>query len=283
VRALELAGWLCAAAAGGNLVLWRARLASRMALVAEASHELRGPLTAVQIGLAGLARDAGAGSARRRVAALELELRRAGRALEDLAAAPSGRRAPERPGPVDVADLLEETGDAWAAVAAAFGTRVRVESPAEWWVVRADRVRLAQALGNLVANAIEHGLGPVVLRARSAPTGLRLEVSDAGPGVPVPRPVPPRRTGSRGHGLAIAARVAEAYGGRLILEPSATGGHLAALELPAPAPGGPYLTGRNARAAIPFRFGPASRKVPTRIDGPAGYLRTRPHLRVPER
>jgi signal transduction histidine kinase len=253
VTALELAGWLCAAAAAGTLVLWRARLGGRMALVAEASHELRGPLTAVQIGLSGLMRDAGPGPARRRAAALELELRRARRALEDLAAAPSGRRAPDRPGPVDVADLLEETAEAWAAVAAALGRRVRVEPPAEWWVVRADRDRLGQALGNLVANAVEHGAGPVALRAQRVPAGVRLEVADAGGGVPVHSM--PRRTqaGPRGHGLAVAARVVEAYGGRLRLESSGDGEHLAALELPVRAPADPLVPRARLRPLVPGR------------------------------
>ena len=69
-----------------------ARRARGVALVAEAAHELRAPLSAALLGLHGLVADA-AGA--RRVAAVELELRRAGLALEDLDAAPRGRRAPE--------------------------------------------------------------------------------------------------------------------------------------------------------------------------------------------
>ena len=232
MNALALAGWLVALGAFAMLALWRARLGSRLALVAEASHELRGPLTAVQLGLAGLARDTLPAATRRRAASLDLELRRANRALADLAAAPEGRRAPDEVGPVDVADLLEEAGDAWAGVASAFGTRVVVEPPAEWWVVRADRVRLAQALGNLLANAVEHGAGPVTLRARRGESGLRIEVVDAGRGLPLgPAPVPPH-AGRRGHGLAVAARVAERCGGRLVAESLGGGLHVVALDLP---------------------------------------------------
>src|SRR4051812_50217818 len=67
----------------------------RLVLVARASHELRGPLSAVQLGLGALSGEPA------RVAAIELELARVGRALEDLAAAPAGRppAGAARPGP----------------------------------------------------------------------------------------------------------------------------------------------------------------------------------------
>ncbi len=232
--AWQLAGWACFAMAVAALAVVRWRIESRFALVAEASHELRGPLTAVQLGLSALVREAEPDGARR-AAALDLELRRAGLALEDLAAAPVGRRAAERLAPVDVADLLEDAGEAWAAVAAALGGSVEVERPEEWWVIRGDRVRLAQALSNLVANAIEHGEAPVRLRARRAQDALYLEVVDAGCGLPGRLPAPRPHTGRRGHGLGIAARIAEGCGGRLR---SACGpeGHVMALELPLEAP-----------------------------------------------
>jgi len=228
----QLAGWACAAAALGALAMVRARIGSRLALVAEASHELRGPLAVVQLGLAALVRDAEPGRARQ-AAALDLELRRAGLALEDLAAAPEGRRAAEHVGVVDVGDLLEEAGAAWAMVAAAFGKRVDVERPEEWWAVRADRVRLAQALGNLVANAVEHGEGPVQLRARPCRDAgrLRLEVADRGAGLRVPPGSPSGHAGRRGHGLAVAARVADRSGGRLLSERRGDR-HVMVVELP---------------------------------------------------
>jgi signal transduction histidine kinase len=228
----ELGGWACAAAALGTVAVLRHREEARLALVAEASHELRGPVTAVQLGLAGLARDAEPERARR-AAALDLELRRAGLALADLAAAPAGRRAPDRPGPVDVADVLAEAAEAWTPVARAFGGRIELEPCTEWWVVRADRVRLAQALGNLVANAIEHGRPPVVLRARRVAQKLGSRWRTRAPG----SARCPKATGGgahagrRGHGLAVAARVAAASGGRLVTghEPA---WRTVALELP---------------------------------------------------
>jgi len=232
---LEAAGWACALAALCVLAVVRWRTGARLALVAEASHELRGPLTVVSLGLATLARDAEPERARR-AAVLDLELRRAGLALDDLAAAPSGRRAPDCAGIVDVADLLDEVRDAWSPLAAAFGTRIEVVRPAEWWAVRADRVRLAQAVGNLVGNALEHGEGPVTLAAGpvAAVSGrLGVEVRDRGPGLP---PGALARAGAahasrRGHGLGVAARVAERSGGRLVSE-ERPAEHVMVLELP---------------------------------------------------
>jgi signal transduction histidine kinase len=97
-------------------------------------------------------------------------------------------------------------------------------------------VRLAQAVGNLVANAIEHGGSRVELRAAAAGGRVRVEVRDDGPGLPAPIPVLIRRArggrGRRGRGLAIAADVAARHGGRLGSAPASTGACLV-LELPA--------------------------------------------------
>ena len=77
-----IVSWLLVAALGA--FLFRAHL--RLVLVARASHELRGPLTAVHLGLHGLSGEPA------RLAAIDLELRRAGLALDDLTAARRGGR-----------------------------------------------------------------------------------------------------------------------------------------------------------------------------------------------
>ena len=98
-------GWTAALCALVTAALLRVSADRRMALVAEAAHELRAPLSAALMGLHGVVADA---PAARRVAAVELELRRAGLALADLDAAPRGRRAPELAEPLDVRALLDE-------------------------------------------------------------------------------------------------------------------------------------------------------------------------------
>ena len=230
VAVLAAAGWIAALGALLTAAFLRASLDRRMSLVAQAAHELRGPLSAALLGLHGV----GAGSAAaRRLAAVQLELRRAGLALDDLHAAPHGRRAPELAEPVDVGALVAESAEAWAPLAGALGSELLVAAPAGRLIVRADRLRLAQAIGNLVVNALEHGAGPVRIRVHDAAGRVRVEVRDHGPGLPAsaPRGGGDAHAGRRGHGLAIAARVAESHGGRLISAP-VTAGACLVLELP---------------------------------------------------
>jgi signal transduction histidine kinase len=299
------------------------RTRRRLVLVARASHELRGPLCAARLGLDTLAAEPA------RVAAIDLELRRAARALDDLAAAPSGGRAPERRELVDLRALVALHAPAWRALAASHGAELRLESvipaprpegrllplpaaprrpptaafpttaaalrpaapasplapgaaaprgpeparpdrvarpagdpsapvrlrrdrpppAAPATAVLADPVRIAQACANLVANAAEHGGGVVRVRVAAGADTVRLEVSDDGPGLPAPVSalVAAARTrrGRRGHGLGVAAAVAEEHGGRLAPAPASAGARLV-LELPAAAPA--VLSRRRAAA-----------------------------------
>ena len=101
-------------------------------------------------------------------------------------------------------------------------------------LVRADPLRLAQACGNLVANALEHGGSPVRVRGRVVAGRVRIEITDAGAGLPEPvsRLIARRRRGApRGRGLTIAARIARDHGGRLSSAPSSRGACLV-IELP---------------------------------------------------
>jgi histidine kinase/DNA gyrase B/HSP90-like ATPase len=59
----------------------------------------------------------------------------------------------------------------------------RVGADDERAVVHGDRVRLEQAVGNLVDNALRHGAGDVLLAARPSADGVELHVVDAGPGL----------------------------------------------------------------------------------------------------
>lgn len=172
---------LAVAACARVLVLQR-----RLELVARADHELRRPLTALLL-------------AAERGMRPGAELERVRLGLEDLAAARAGRRAPVRREAVDLFDVTRAAARGAAAV----------DWDAGRAVAQTDPRRLAQALGNLVANAAQHGRGPVVVRGRRAGTSVRIEVTDRGPGVPAGR----RRSGARG--LTIAESAAADAGGRL--------------------------------------------------------------------
>ena len=107
-------------------------------------------------------------------------------------------------------------------------------------IVVGDRLRLAQAISNLVANALEHAPGRVELTARLVGSRhVRIEVIDEGPGLPLARAALTRRArggrglgrGGRGRGLAIAAQIAERHRGRLVAAPAPQGARIG-IELP---------------------------------------------------
>jgi signal transduction histidine kinase len=111
-----------------------------------------------------------------------------------------------------------------------------------------DRLRLEQALGNLVDNALRHGRGAVLLQAGVDNGAVTLGVSDEGPGFP-PELLPvaferfsrtdeARADGSAGLGLAIVDAIARAHGGSVTAANRPGGVAEVTISLPA---GGPAV------------------------------------------
>jgi signal transduction histidine kinase len=171
-------------------------LRRRLSLVADAEHELRGAAAAIGLAADRVARN---GATIGFSALIRLQLDRMAAGLEDLAAA----RAPRR------------------------GARATALADADM-----DAGRLAQVLGNLIANATEHGVGSVDVRTSRPGGAVRIEIRNRNR----PRELADASTAraeGRGRGLAIAERAAGELGGRLTVE-SRGGETRAELELPAP-------------------------------------------------
>jgi signal transduction histidine kinase len=235
--AVSVAGWVAAGLVGALALSVMRAYGDRMEAVARACHELRGPLTAARLGLAPAGQEL---PSPRRLRAIDTELGRAALALDDLSGAGGGARRLWRLDRVDVRELVTDCVEAWQPSALAAGCAVRVRWSGAEAAVWGDRLRLAQALGNLVANAIEHGRGPVEVDVAVRGAMVRIAVADHGPGLPAPVAEltrrPRRGRGARGRGLAITADVADAHRGALVSAPAQSGARLV-LELPAAVPG----------------------------------------------
>ena len=242
MTAAALGGWVVAGLAAVMAVVVRRALDTRMEAVARACHELRGPLTAARLGLTLSTRTGELPAAH--LHAIDTELGRAALALDDLAQIRSEPPTGVRMRDLDRVALDRLIADGVLAArgrAHAAGVTVEGGWDGPGVVVWGERLRLAQALGNLIANAIEHGGGAVRVRGSQRGGVGRIEIRDDGPGLPAPVARLARRPragrGARGRGLAIALAVAEAHGGALVAAPVGQGGRVA-LELPA-SPGRP--------------------------------------------
>jgi signal transduction histidine kinase len=176
------------------------------AFSAHVSHQLRTPLTGLLLGLeAGLTEDDPH-------AVIRTALERGEHLqeiIEDLVRL-SRRGAGDR-GVLDVPALLDE-------VRARADVTVRV--PDGLPEVRASLPAVRQILRVLLDNAVTHGRPPVTVSATDLGSGLAIDVTDAGPGVPEGVDVFRGESDGHGIGLALARSLAEAEGGRLILRRS---------------------------------------------------------------
>jgi signal transduction histidine kinase len=224
VSAVGTAPWLLASACAMVALFGWSQVRALRERAARVAHEVRGPLSAAQLALHGAARRGEVPPVL--VAALELELRRAALALEDPC---RGATSTD----VDLHELLRCQARTWQEVAEAHGARVVLAPGPGVAIVYADALRVAQATGNVVANAIEHGGGTVEIRTRTVGDRVRVEVADGGPGLPASVAELSRGPrGRRGRGLAITTSVLAHCGGHITALPSSSGGHVA-IDLPA--------------------------------------------------
>lgn len=223
-----------------------AAFAGQRAFVADASHELRTPLTVIRGQMEVLAaHPSPSGEEVRRVERLvAAEVARIGRLVDDLLLlAKTEQTEFLRLESIDLQGYVEELWDGMTLLA-----ERRFELlPVPAGTLRADPDRLAQALRNLVRNAIDHtapGDGLLRLQVEAlADRRVRFVLDDDGPGIPLEqrervfhrfhRTGSGRsRSGGTGLGLAIVRAIAEAHGGSVRAHASPEGGARIELELP---------------------------------------------------
>jgi signal transduction histidine kinase len=218
----------------------RASEAAMRTFLADASHELRTPVAALQATAERLLRDQPARPARDAIEAqLARDSGRLGRLIDDLLnlARLDARERPHRE-PTDLAEIAS------AAVAATRPTdpAARIELITNGPVpITGDRDALLRAVRNLLDNALAVA-DTVVVEVTQTANGPTMTVTDNGPGVPadqrerifepfvrLPRSAP----GGTGLGLAIVRRTIESHGGTITCDPSRNGGARFTLRLPA--------------------------------------------------
>lgn len=236
VAAWPLGASLAAAGAAAGLRAGRRRTALN-----EALHELRRPLQALALATPGAA------SAAAEPSQLQGALQMAATALERLEREVNGEPDVSVRGAQPARPLLASAVGRWQARAALGGGSLALRWQAGEALVEGDRAQLAQAIDNLIANAIEHGGAEIVVAVLERPGRLRIAVSDSGresrsesrrPGAAAAAPrasvgVLARLSGRRlrGHGLRVVRRIAASHGGDFRLRSSARGTE-AVLELP---------------------------------------------------
>jgi signal transduction histidine kinase len=219
----------------------------RRDLVANVSHELKTPISALRAHLENLLD----GVEEPDPATLEVMLaqsERLGRLVEqllDLSRLESGTAELVRE-PVDVAALVERVRSEIAVARGERGAAVSVAVADDLPRVDGDRERLHQVLYNLLDNAVRYTPddGRVTVRASSEGTAIRVEVEDTGPGIPEDQrarvferfyrldPSRSRGDGGTGIGLAIARSIVEAHDGRIWVDAAPEGGSRFVVELP---------------------------------------------------
>ncbi len=220
-------------------------LHSQEAFVADASHQLRTPLTALRLRLENLERDVGPHGRDSLEGALA-EVERLSRLVEGLLALARSDAADEPSAPIDAGALVRSRTDAWSAFADERG--VRLETSADGGaIVRAAPARVEQVLDNLLANALEVTPEGGTIRVGTSRSGpwVELHVIDEGPGLTAAERERAfdrfwRGGGSgdgSGLGLAIVKRLVSADDGQVELRAAETGGIDAVVRLRPSEPG----------------------------------------------
>jgi signal transduction histidine kinase len=239
----SLAGYCLAGAALKPVEVMRRR---ERKFIADASHELRTPLTMLRTELELIARDRPTGVGLQEATASAIEETDHLRLLTNdllLLSRADHDRLDLSLETVGVAEIVAAARHRARTIAMGSGIQVIDAAVAAGPAVRADRQRLAQALGNLLDNAIRHAASTVELTIRAGPSSIEFHVLDDGPGFPpgflaqawerFSTGDSARSDEGAGLGLSIVRTIAELHGGDVGATNRTRGGADAWIALPA--------------------------------------------------
>ncbi|SET34530.1 GAF domain-containing sensor histidine kinase [Stigmatella erecta] len=224
--------------------------------LAVASHELKTPLTPLNLRLQSLRREldrrgstpVNPARVQEHVAALQRQCKRLGTLVDsllDVSRLEAGVLVLDRES-LDLTALVRDVISRFSAQAARTGTPLDVQATGPI-VGNWDRVRLEQVVSSLVSNALKYGMGhPVHIQIEQGPAGARLTVRDEGIGIPpehlpriferFERAVSAEHFGGLGLGLYLTRHLVEALGGTIHATSELGRGATFQVELPLAAP-----------------------------------------------
>jgi len=230
----------------------RAHEQARREFASDVSHELHSLASAMQTAAEALERGAAEASpalGQRLIGGLVGHTRRLSRLADDLLelARWEGGRLRVDACEMDLAELVRGTLDEWTPEARRRGISLQVRLPVGPLLLLGDPIRLTQALGNLIENALKYAGTGGWVRVDVGPAqagAYELTVTDSGPGIP-PEVLPhvferyfrvegraSGGPGGMGLGLAIARAIVLAHGGELSAESPRGSGARFVLRLP---------------------------------------------------
>jgi signal transduction histidine kinase len=218
----SLAGYALTGAALRPVEVMRRR---ERRFIADASHELRSPLTMLRTELELMARDEPSGADLQAATASAIEeTGRLGRLADDLLllTRADSDRFELRAAPVSPTALVDDAVARARRRPSAAGIQIAVGDVVDAAVL-ADRDRVGQALDNMLDNALRYAAGEVELTTRRAGASIEIHVRDDGPGFPpaflprawerFSRADAARTDDGAGLGLSIIRTIAELHGG----------------------------------------------------------------------
>jgi two-component system, OmpR family, sensor kinase len=216
----------------------------RLRFLMRLDHELKNPLTAIRAGLANIEQAGAAGPALQSVSA---QASRITRLLGDLRKLADLETREIETVPVDLPGLLQEVGEAVAAIPAAGERDIQWSVPQAPWplpVIEGDRDLLFIALQNLIANAVKFSApgDRVEVRSSEDDDWVLVEVADTGIGIPdeeigevwqeLARGRAARSLPGTGIGLALVRVVVTRHGGRVAIRSRDGQGTVVSIRLP---------------------------------------------------